>query len=127
MENAPLVDPNDIILPPLHIELGLMKNFVKALDKNGAGFQYLREKFPRLSEAKVKEGIFVGSQIRKLFKDSVYDEKLLPVEKEAWDSFKAVCSNFLGNRKAENYKDLVANLLSKYRKPKCSMSLKIHF
>ena len=29
------VDPRNILLPPLHIKLGLMKNFVKALDKDG--------------------------------------------------------------------------------------------
>jgi len=31
----PLVDRSKIILPPLHIKLGLMKQFVKALDKDG--------------------------------------------------------------------------------------------
>lgn len=55
--NIPLVDPSDIILPPLHIKLGLIKQFVKALDKNGETFKYLRSVFPRLSDAKVKEGI----------------------------------------------------------------------
>jgi len=31
------VDPNGIILPPLHIELALMKTFVKAMDEDCAG------------------------------------------------------------------------------------------
>ena len=31
----PLVDRSKIIFPPLHIKLGLMKQFVKALDKDG--------------------------------------------------------------------------------------------
>jgi hypothetical protein len=31
--NNPLVNPENVFLPPLHIKLGLMKNFVKALDK----------------------------------------------------------------------------------------------
>jgi len=30
---------------------------------------YLREKFPRLSETKLKEGIFIGPQIRDLIKE----------------------------------------------------------
>lgn len=55
-----LVSPGKIILPPLHIKLGLFKNFVKAMDKSNAGFCYLKEKFPRVSDAKIKEGIFVG-------------------------------------------------------------------
>ena len=57
------VDSDMIILPSLHIKLGLFKNFVKALDKNGAGFHYLKEKFPRVSDSKINEGIFVGPQI----------------------------------------------------------------
>jgi len=61
--HQPLVEPSKIFLP-LHIKLGLMKNFVKAMNKEGAGFCYLRQMFPRISDAKVKEGIFVGPQIR---------------------------------------------------------------
>jgi hypothetical protein len=36
------------------------KNFVKAMDQTGSAFKYLAEKFPPLSEAKIKEGVFVG-------------------------------------------------------------------
>ncbi|GBL93511.1 hypothetical protein AVEN_15505-1, partial [Araneus ventricosus] len=46
-ENEPLVASKKILLPPLHIKLGLMKNFVKAMDCGGSGFQYLRLKFPK--------------------------------------------------------------------------------
>lgn len=31
----PLVDPKDIFLPPLRIKLGLMKNFVRGINKEG--------------------------------------------------------------------------------------------
>ena len=48
-----------IILLSFHIKLVLFKNFVKTLDKNGAGFHYLKEKFPRVGDCKIKEGIFV--------------------------------------------------------------------
>ena len=34
----PLVDMNKVLLPPHQIKLGLMRNFVKALHKNGAAF-----------------------------------------------------------------------------------------
>jgi len=36
--NPPLVLLEKIFLPPLHIKLGLMKNFVKGMDKTGHGF-----------------------------------------------------------------------------------------
>jgi len=37
--NEPLVDRDRILLPPLHMKLDLMKQFVKALDKNADGFR----------------------------------------------------------------------------------------
>ncbi|GBL76077.1 hypothetical protein AVEN_234381-1 [Araneus ventricosus] len=46
--NEPLSASEKILLPPLHIKLGLMKNFVKAMDCGGSGFQYLRLKFPKV-------------------------------------------------------------------------------
>jgi hypothetical protein len=36
-----LVESLRILLPPLHIKLGLMKNFVTAMDCNGTAFLYL--------------------------------------------------------------------------------------
>jgi len=62
----PLVPPEKNFLPPLHINLGLMKNFVKGMDKTGRGFEYGRNKFPNVSDAKIKDGIFRETQIREL-------------------------------------------------------------
>jgi hypothetical protein len=76
------VDPEKSILPPLHIKLGLIKQFVKALDGNC--FNYLNNKFPVLSQAKVKECIFVGPQIKPLAKDKMFEESMTPAESEAW-------------------------------------------
>ena len=53
----PLVDRSNIIFPPLHIKLGLMKQFVKALDKDGDCFRYICESFPALSIEKKKVGV----------------------------------------------------------------------
>jgi hypothetical protein len=54
---------------------------VKAVDQNSAGFVCLKRKIPRISDAKIKEGVFfnTGSE----------------VEKEAWKSLKNVTTNFL--------------------------------
>jgi hypothetical protein len=41
-----------------------MKNFVKGMDKTSRGFECVRNKFPNVSDAKIKEGIFIGPQIR---------------------------------------------------------------
>ncbi|GBO32647.1 hypothetical protein AVEN_22212-1 [Araneus ventricosus] len=68
-----LAEPHKIIIPPLHIKLGPVKNLVKAMDKNGPAFKYLHEKFPRLSVAKNKEGVSVRTQIKYLFRDSKFE------------------------------------------------------
>jgi hypothetical protein len=57
--NTPLINPENIYTPPVHIKLGLIKNFVKATDQNSAGFTYLKNKFPGISDTKIKEGVFV--------------------------------------------------------------------
>ncbi|GBM62949.1 hypothetical protein AVEN_160229-1 [Araneus ventricosus] len=101
-ENEPLVASEKIILPPLHIKLGLMNNFIKAMDCGGSGFQYLSLKFPKVSETKIKEVIFVGPQFRQLMKDPVFESKLTKKEAAAWTLFKELEENFFENHKAEN-------------------------
>ena len=51
---------------PLHIKLGLIRQFNKALQQNKLCFQYLKVIFFKISDAKDKEGIFVGPQICQL-------------------------------------------------------------
>jgi len=111
----------------MHLKLGHMKIFVKAMNQEEAAYTYLWEKFPRLNEAKLKEGIFIGTQIRDIIKDEYFDKLLQGDEKAAWDSFKFVVKIFLGNRRVQNYEELVNNLLQSYKKLGCNMSLKIHF
>jgi hypothetical protein len=94
VRHPPVVNPENFYLHPLHIKLGLMKNFVKGIDQTGAGFAYLKETFPRISDAKIKEGIFVGPQIRELMLDAKFEEHLTQVERVAWSSFKNVPNNF---------------------------------
>jgi hypothetical protein len=115
VQHLALAEWHKILLPSLHIKLGLMKNFVKAMDWTGSAFKYLAEKFPRLSEAKIKEGVYVGPEIRKLFRDAMFNILLQGDEKKAWDAFRLVSTNFLGNIMAENYKGLrtcITNLVA---------------
>ena len=70
IQHIPLVNPDKVLMPSLHIKLGLMKNFVKAIAKHCLnGFEFLWKKFPKLSQGKLKETIFVGPQIRDVFEN----------------------------------------------------------
>jgi hypothetical protein len=81
--NEPLVDPQKILLPPLHIKLGLMKQFLRALPQEGPCFKYLAMKFPSITQDKLKAGIFVGPQIHKLKKDKDFEKIMNARGKEA--------------------------------------------
>jgi hypothetical protein len=103
-----------------------MKNFVKAIDRNGTAFLYLQQEFPLLSDSKIRKRVFTGPDICSLLRDEVSECIILGDEQRAWHTFREVVTGILRNRRAENYKDLVEELLS-YQKLGCSMSLKIHF
>jgi len=75
----------------------------------------------------LKGDVFIGPQIQDLIKDEYVDKLLQGHEMAARDSFKFVVKGFLGNRRAQNYEELVNNLLYSYQKLGCNMSLNIHF
>lgn len=51
---------------------------------------------------------------------------MIEKEKEAWAAFKKVIQGFLRNKKDPNYKEIVSNMLDKFKKLGCNMSLKLH-
>ena len=53
-----------------------MKQFVKTLNEESACFKYIQKKFPYMIAEKVKEGVYVGSQIKKLTKGVQNREKI---------------------------------------------------
>ena len=118
---------NKVLLPSLHVKLGLMENFVMALHKNGAAFQHLSTVLPGLSAAKLKEGIFVGPQIQEVLKDTDFEKLLNLKELRPWKAFKSVCSGFLGNTRVPDYQACIEKLLKSYEDMGYRMSLKIHF
>ena len=79
----PLKSPEKVLLPPLYIKLGLVKQCIKALDFEGEVFQEFLSMFPRLSEAKIKGGIFVGPEINPILKSKTLEEKMNETVKEA--------------------------------------------
>ena len=122
-----LVSCDKIVLPLLHIKLGFMKIFLKALDKDGDCFQYICKSFPSLSNEKLKSGIFDGPQIQQLMRDQKLCDSMNEVELAAWLSFVEVDKNFLGNYRADNYKEILNNMLGYFMILGISMSIKVHF
>jgi hypothetical protein len=59
------------------------------MDQNSVGFMYLKNTFPRISDAKIKEGVFVGPHMGELKQDVKFAaDSLSELEKSAWKSFK---------------------------------------
>ena len=56
-----------------------------------------------------------------------FDKMLNTNELEAWKCFKRICLKVLVSYKAENFEDVVANLLHSYNLLDFKMSLKVHF
>ena len=90
-----------------------MKQFVKALDKQGSCFEFIGHLFLGISTEELKAGIFDGPQIRKLIKDSNFVHKMNAIEAAAWKSFVCLIQQFLENIKADNYKEIVKNCLDR--------------
>ena len=85
-----LADHKKVLLPPLHIKLGLMRSSVRALDTNGEAFKYLADKFPQIRDAKKEAGIFIGPQITELIKDREFQSALSSYERTAWEAFRII-------------------------------------
>ena len=47
----------------------------------------MKQMFPSISEAKVKGGILVGSQIRKMLASEELEKQMSDLEKNAWQAF----------------------------------------
>lgn len=127
VKNAPLVSADKIILPPLHIKLGLMSAFIRALGKDHPAMDFLQYMFPKLSKMKIDAGVFIGPQIRKILYSDDFKDYLTPVQKTAWQSFEDVVVGFLGVYKSPNYKELILKLLENYEKIGAHLTLKMHF
>jgi len=74
---------------------------------------YLKNKSPRISNAKIKEGAFVGPQ-RELIQDTRFDDWLSEVEKSSMEIIQKCHHQFFQKSKTEKYHDMVADLVQSY-------------
>lgn len=75
----------------------------------------------------ISTGTFTGPDIRKLLKSEKFCKLLSPFERDAFTNIKLVINGFLGNHRAENYKELIHNMMTSFDRMEINMSTKIHF
>lgn len=66
------INPDKVYLRPLNMKFGLIKNFVKGINRDSPGLHYLRKKLPKTSDANIV--IFVGPQIQELVIDNDFNQ-----------------------------------------------------
>ena len=74
----------------------------------------MKNKSPKISNAKIKEGAFVGPQIE-LIQDTRFDEWLREVEKCSMEIIQKCHYQFFRKSKTEKYHDMVADLVQSYK------------
>jgi hypothetical protein len=82
-----------------------------AMDHISSEVMYLKNTFPRISDAKIKEGVIVGPQIRELSQDVKFEDQVSEVGNAGRKSLKNVTTNFLRDRKLKNYGVFISDLV----------------
>ena len=89
---------------------------------------YLKNKFPRISDAKIKKEVFIGRQITEVTEGVKSEDQLCEEEISSMEIIKKCHYHFWGaNHKAVNYSDMVADLVQLYKVAACNMSSKVRF
>jgi hypothetical protein len=122
-----LIPVNQVLIPPLHVKIGVMTQIMKQFNKNEKVFAYLCKKFSGLSESKIKAAVYCGPDIRSLMNDKHFPTLLTRNELRAWEAFRDVIDNIFGNFKNPQYKEIVKRLMDSIKKINCRMTVKVHF
>ena len=115
MIRQPLFLREKILLPTLHIKLEPAKQFIKGLKSDSKALSHVQAIFPKLSEAKMKGGIFTGLRIWQMLSSKELEDKMIALERDAWQSLQNVVHRFLGRNKIDKYEDSVDSLLQSWK------------
>lgn len=105
--------------------MGLIKQFVKQLNPKDGALKHIQKLFSKLSEGKIKAIRFVCPQVKRLVDSDSFSEKLSENERSARTNFASLVKGFLENHKAENYREFIDQLVNKYWRLGCRLSLKL--
>ena len=128
VENPPLILSKDIILPVLHLKLGIFKQFIKYL-KNDAAISIVGEMFPRTSTQKVTAGIFTGPQVDKIIEDDGFISALTEEENACRKAILDVLRHVLvpSDFSVMYKRQCVDNMISRFRNLEVNYSPKLHY
>lgn len=134
---------SNLILPMLHIKLGVFSSFIRSLNKrkvivdngkeleleeNTNAFNYLKELFPNKTISKVKNGTFNGPEINKILKNkSKLSENLNEEQKRCLEAFSNLKNNFFTENRSSDYKNIVKQLIDSYEQNNVLLAPKIHY
>ncbi|GBO16589.1 hypothetical protein AVEN_89552-1 [Araneus ventricosus] len=116
--NTTLVPPEKVLLPPLHLKLARMQQYIKSLSKYVECFRY-----PKTVRNQVEGGSFYSPR------DTKTVIRFLLCRNNGGQRKKSeyVVHRFLENTKNPLYKTIVQRMLTAYEAKGCKMSLKVHF
>ena len=69
---------------------------------------------PTISKAKVKGGLFVGPQIKRMLASEELEEQMSDLDRNVWQAFRMTVEGFLGNHRRDDYAMVVSNLIESY-------------
>jgi hypothetical protein len=122
-----LVAVPKVVLPPLQMKLGVMKQFVRALNAEGGCSEHMCHKFTTLTGTTLKDGLFTGPYVRKILSDPTFEGTVSAAEQTAWQASRDVVTKFRGNTKDPNYTNIVNKMLDAFKDLGCNVTLKLHF
>lgn len=149
VQKKALVEKDKILMPPLHVKLGVVQSFVKTVGKRDEVMDVLMKLYPGLTKNvqqknkqqedktkekkkkeprdKLKQGVLNGPDIRKLVKSVKFDAVLNGEEKNAWNAIKRLIQGFFGKHRSTTFRDDINEMLRAFDLIGVNMSLKIHY
>lgn len=109
-------------MPSLHIKVGSIQKFVKRLSKDDSEFRFLKQTFSSLVEAKIKESLCVGPDIKKLI---CYLYSAL-FWKTSTEHFYWRQNFFATANLSADIREKIKLMLGCYHEMRCKMSSKLH-
>lgn len=131
-----LVNGKDVILPELHVRLGIGTQLIKALHADSKdetkvhsknAMNRLIELFPLKKPPRINGGVFNGPEFEVILNDAEFEKRMDQKFRKALQALRSLRHGFFGNHKADNFEELVKNLVRCFNEIKANMNLKLHF